>query len=357
MTMTGLEADVATAYRNFATREARGNSPVYEMICLAIADDGHVLELIARLPQAKRQPNLVLAATRFCGAPIPAAPTNSDATTDTPEPVEWHDLRAWLLTHWPDVEATARERSTQTNEPGRCAALLPFFLEVQERHGGPLALVEVGASAGLALYPDRYGYRYETQGGPVSLGSPAGPELVCEIQGFDTPNRLPNIGWRGGMDLNPLDITDADTRTWLDCLVWPDQDARRRRLDAAARIVGAEVALGSLHLRRGDLTTDLDALVADVPDDMPLVLFHTAVLAYTEAPVRREFEERMHALVRDRGLTWVSNEAPSVMPGIAAKLGELGVGIPAGRFVLALDGEPRAMTAPHGQALERIGHR
>lgn len=39
MTMTGLEADTATAYRRFATNEARGNSPIYEAICQRIADD------------------------------------------------------------------------------------------------------------------------------------------------------------------------------------------------------------------------------------------------------------------------------------------------------------------------------
>ena len=54
------------------------------------------------------------------------------------------------------LRAVMLERSTQTNEPGRCAALLPVLAGLPE----PLALLEVGASAGLCLLPDFYGYDY-----------------------------------------------------------------------------------------------------------------------------------------------------------------------------------------------------
>ena len=87
MTMTGLEADTATAYRRFATNEARGNSPIYEAICLRIADDDAVLSLIATLPAAKRQPNLVLGAARYLDAP------SDDASS----------FAAWLHEHWDEV--------------------------------------------------------------------------------------------------------------------------------------------------------------------------------------------------------------------------------------------------------------
>ena len=55
------------------------------------------------------------------------------------------------------MRATVLARATQTNEAGRCAVLLPFLAELPQ----PLALLEVGASAGLCLLPDRYSYRYD----------------------------------------------------------------------------------------------------------------------------------------------------------------------------------------------------
>ncbi len=48
------------------------------------------------------------------------------------------------------------ERSTQTNEPARCATVLPVLAQLPQ----PLALLEVGAAAGLCLLPEYYAYDY-----------------------------------------------------------------------------------------------------------------------------------------------------------------------------------------------------
>jgi hypothetical protein len=48
------------------------------------------------------------------------------------------------------------KRRTQTNEPARCATLLPLLALLPQ----PLALLEIGASAGLCLLPDLYSYKY-----------------------------------------------------------------------------------------------------------------------------------------------------------------------------------------------------
>ena len=55
---------------------------------------------------------------------------------------------------------TILERATQTNEVGRLATLYPALREIQPGAGPLLALLEVGASAGLCLYPDRYLVRW-----------------------------------------------------------------------------------------------------------------------------------------------------------------------------------------------------
>ena len=73
MGMNGLPqtgVDLAVTYRAFATREAAGNCAIYEMLCLGVAGDREVLDLIGTLPLPKRQPNLLLAASRWHGAPL-----------------------------------------------------------------------------------------------------------------------------------------------------------------------------------------------------------------------------------------------------------------------------------------------
>ena len=130
-------------YSNFS-REAHGQSQVYEDWAIGVAEDAAILRLLHELPLAKRQPNLIFAVSRLLGAPEGA----------------YGPFRSWLLEHWPRVRDQALHRSTQTNEPGRCAAVLPLLARLP----GPLALLEVGASAGLCLYPDRYSYRYDCGG-------------------------------------------------------------------------------------------------------------------------------------------------------------------------------------------------
>ena len=145
------DAGVAHLYRRFAEVEARGVSDVYDDWASGVAGDDEVLALLEALPAAKRQPNLVFAAARLVGAPVGP----------------YRPFREWLLARWAEVEPEIRGRSTQTNEAARCAVLLPVLSALE----GPLALIEVGASAGLCLQPHRYGYRYATPHGVVDRKS------------------------------------------------------------------------------------------------------------------------------------------------------------------------------------------
>ena len=118
-------ARLADIYRRFADREAVSRSPLYVEICEGISGDGEILSLLVRLPLEKRQPNLLLAAVKYLRG------VSED----------WPDFRSWTLSHWNDVEPVILTRRTQTNEPARCATLLPLFAQLPP----PLALLEVGA--------------------------------------------------------------------------------------------------------------------------------------------------------------------------------------------------------------------
>ena len=316
-----MDGQIAERYRDFAAY-AHGDSACFEAWALAVAEDTEIHAWLADLPIAKQQPNLVFAAARWHGAPAPG---------------EYAGLREVLLGRETAVKETIRQRATQTNEVGRLASLTPAFGLL----GGPLALVEVGASAGLCLYPDRYDYAWPGAGELVGSG---GPVLsATATAGLPVPARHPAVAWRGGCDLNPLEVTDADQMAWLATLVWPEQHERRARLAEAVAVAAAEPP----YLVRGDLFEQLPGLLAEAGRHGTPVVFHSAVIAYLEDADRERFHEVMTGLVASRACHWVSNEAPAVLPGITA-----GHQVPVGRFVLGLDGRAVAFTHGHGRAIE-----
>ena len=330
MRPVGGERDVAELYRDWALSEC-DDSPTYRAWALGVAEDPEVRTLVGSLPPAKRQPNLVLAAARWHGA----------------EPGPYDGLRRVLTRRWDEVRGTVLARATQTNEVGRCATLLPVLAALP----GPLALLEVGCSAGLCLFPDRYGYRWTTTSGEVSTQPEQGPSpvlLECAVDGAaPLPGALPEVVWRGGIDLNPLDVHDDDAMRWLRTLVWPEHDDRRARLAAAVELVREEPPP---RLVRGDLRTDVAALAAEAPQDATLIVFHSAVLAYLDERDRVHFAESMAAVSGH----WLSNEGPRVVPGPAATAGpHPGPDSVVGQapFLLALDGRAVAWTHGHGRGL------
>ena len=208
--------DPAAQYADFAT-EARGGSPCFEEWACGVAGDPEVLAWLATLPAGKQQPNLVFAAARWHGVPAPGP---------------YDALRAALLADDGTIRATILRRSTQTNEVERLATLTPAFAALAD--GRPLALLEVGASAGLCLYPDRYDYAWRTAGGVVR-SAPGRPVLTCEVSGRRAAARRRCGRLARGIDLNPLDVTDEDAMSWLTTLVWPER-RRRERLERAIAI-------------------------------------------------------------------------------------------------------------------------
>ncbi len=322
------ERPTAEAYADFG-EEARGSSEVFTAWALAVAGDAEVLARIETLPVRKRQPNLVLAAARWHGA----------------RPGPYDGLRTVLLDDWDAVRATVLARATQTNEVGRCATLLPVLAGLP----GPLALLEVGASAGLCLYPDRYSYRYSGIR-DVALDPADGPSpvvLECRLDGdVPLPDALPDVVWRGGVDLHPLDVRDDDAMQWLEMLVWPEHDDRRARLAAAVDLARQDPPL----LVAGDLNTVLPGLVEQVPEDATLVVFHSAVMAYLSAEDRARFTQ---TVVATRG-HWVSNESPRVLADVASSApgpAPTGSALGPAPFVLGLDGRAVAWTEGHGRAM------
>ncbi|HEY6791670.1 MAG TPA: DUF2332 domain-containing protein [Trebonia sp.] len=304
---------VARAYRRFARQEARGRSAAYEQLAESVADDLSVTGFVASLPLEKRQPGLLFAAARYLlGAP--------------PGIRELRELIGGSRDGLADLMLTRR---VQTNEPARCAVLLPALAQLPQ----PLALIEAGASAGLTLLVDRYSYDYA--GHRIAGLDPDAPTLRCQPRGpVPIPPRVPAIAWRAGLDLSPVDVTSDDDVRWLSCLVWPGESDRAQRLAAAIATARRDPPV----VHRGDLLTGLPALAAQAPAGATLVIYHCSVL-YQVPPDQRG---RLAATVHSLGASWLSSESPGILPGTAMPASDDQAS------VLARDGYPIATTDSHG---------
>ncbi|MCC2321180.1 DUF2332 domain-containing protein [Cellulomonas xiejunii] len=205
----------------------------------------------------------------------------------------------------------------------------------------PLALLEVGASAGLCLLPDRYSYRYDDGLDPADGASPV--VLPCALgPGVAPPRRMPEVVWRAGIDLAPVDVTDAGACAWLETLVWPEHIERRERLGAALAIARADPP----RVLAGDLLDVLAPLASQAPEEATLVVFHSAVLSYLDAQPQTRFVDLVRALPGH----CLSNEGALVLPGTQALVSD-----EVDRaFVVSMDGTPRAYAEPHGRGLTSL---
>jgi hypothetical protein len=217
----------------------------------------------------------------------------------------WPRFRAVVQEH----EAVLRElvrRPVQTNEVGRCAALLGGFLDVAGRTALPMRLLEVGAAGGLILRWDQYWY----EAGHESWGDPHSPvRLTGVFEGahprFDV---RANVVERRGCDASPVDPSTEDGRLTLQSYVWPDQMERFRQLAAAIDVARRVPA----HVDRGNAPEWVEtALAQDVPG-AATVVYHSIVWQYLSDVDRARFERVMatagEAATRDKPLAWLRFE-------------------------------------------------
>jgi hypothetical protein len=209
--------------------------------------------------------------------------------TESPLPAQeaYPAVRDFALQHADDIREIVTTHHNQVNEVGRTAALLPAFSEAARRGGRqPLAIVEVGCSAGLNLCFDRFHYDY----GPVQWGDPISPARVtCRLEDGRPPlleDGLPQVGYRIGLDINPIDLTDPAAARWLLALTWPDH----RDLSELQRNAIAVLQQDPPRLVRGD-ALELPHLLADVPQDLRLCVYQSYMLNQLPPEAQQRFIE------------------------------------------------------------------
>jgi hypothetical protein len=302
-------------YRHFGEVDAAGTSPLYERVAVALSESGEALRAIEAAPARKRHPTVILAALHDLAlagrAPaLAAAYAAADGDAAAGAAIDT------LLRMTDSVVAIAVRRRTRTGETGRCAVLYPAIAEAARRVGADaVGLIDVGCSAGLNLNVDRVGITYSNG---QSLGDPSSAvQLSSSIVG-DRPipaRAMPEVVARVGVDLDPVDVTDADEARWLRACLWPDQPdqpERAARLEAEMALAAAAPAL----LLQGDAVEVMPGAFARVPADALPVVTTTWALSRFPLESRLRFLHRLDEAAAGRAVAWVSAEGVGVAPAI-----------------------------------------
>jgi hypothetical protein len=231
-------------------------------------------------------------------------------------------LVSFCATHEPELAGLLRTRLVQTNHVQRALNLRLGLSVIAREVSEPIHLIEVGASAGLILRYDRYGYlvgdqRFGDQKSPVQL-------QAHWYGGIPVPDldALPTLASVTGIDLHPIDTRDPDTRHWLEALIWPENHHQRDLLAAALELVAADPP--TIHT--GDVIDVGPLLASHLPPGEPRVVFHCATRLHIHESRRAHFDQAIAAFGDSGPLYRLSVEDPPdprptpVRPGVALKL-------------------------------------
>ena len=322
----GRARTLAFVYRRFAEADDSDTSPLYKRIALALSESDEGLRAIEAAPARKRSPAVILAALHdlalagrapalaaaYAAATATAADA-ADAATAPGAPAAAGAAIDTLLRMTDSIAAIAARRPVRADETGRYAVLYPAITEAARRAGADaLGLIDIGCSAALNLNVDRVGITYSD--GP-SLGDPSSPVQRPSRIAQDRPvpaRAMPEVVARIGVDLDPVDVTDADDARWLRACLPPDQPERRARLDAEMALAATAPPL----LLRGDAVELLADAIARVPADVLPVITTTWALSRFSFETRQRFLRRLEEAATGRAVAWVSAEGVGVAPTV-----------------------------------------
>ncbi len=179
----------------------------------------------------------------------------------------------------------------QTNEVGRSAGLYLGLMQVAERFGLPIRLFEIGSSAGLNLNLDRYGYTFAGQR-DGDFNSPL--QLSPEWKGSTRVGRTPQIVERRGSDLAPFNLALVEERERLKSYIWPDQQARLDRLQAALSIAERYPP----PVEQADASDWVSVMALPKNDGVATVLMHSAFWTYISEEGQRAIRGHMEQIAR-----------------------------------------------------------
>jgi hypothetical protein len=283
--------------------------PFYSALLHELERDSLALELLASVRVEQRNPMLVLAALQLAalrGHPI-LGPIYDDARHG--ELVEPEGAAKGVMAVLHDTPELVRDelwRSTQTNEPGRSAVIQAVVADLAG-DAQAVNVIEVGTSAGINLYFDKFTVRDHDDGKPLTL--------VCEdVTPLDRTRPLPNVRTRVGIDPNPLLLASEEDRRWLKACLWPEQRRRHDRFDA---IVEAQPFWPALTILRGHAMERLNDAFELVDASTLTIVMNTWTAFYFTDEERAKYFADVSRRCANDNVAWLSVESTMVKwPGV-----------------------------------------
>jgi hypothetical protein len=309
--MTDQLHALAELWAWFGQHQCRGYSPLYERISMAVASDDELLALVQAAPPAAHMPPALLAAVHYVlleGFEHPLADVYAGRSDADPVPLFLDVCRVRRA----KVAALLATRHIQTNDCGRSALIGPGLTWLAAQLGDQLALVDVGASAGLNLLCDRYRIDYGEHGATGPADSAV--EIRCRVIGGDPPiaRQLPALVSPVGIDRAPVDLRRPEDARWLLACVWPDT-GRLERTAASIRLAQESLP----RLVAGDANDVLPAVLSDLPVATVAIVVTTWAFAYLSLEQRRRFVEILEIESHRRPIAWLSAEGAGVVEAFA----------------------------------------
>src|SRR3954469_11963711 len=121
---------------------------------------------------------------------------------------------------------------------------------------------------------------------------------------------MPEVVARVGVDLDSVDVTDANDARWLRACLWPDQPERAARLEAEMALAGTAPPL----LLQADAVEVMPDAFAQVPAHALPVVTTTWALSHFPLESRRRFLHRLDEMAGGRAGAGMAGGGGGVAP-------------------------------------------
>ncbi|PWW26866.1 hypothetical protein DFO73_10929 [Cytobacillus oceanisediminis] len=299
---------LSRTFLTFAEKECKGSSLLYEHLSIKISRDDNLLEICSNAREGQPIPNLLFGAVHYLLLKGKDHPLKEYYPSIVSNPKSYKKsfefFKGFCFKYRNEIESILKARLVQTNEVRRCAYLYPAFCTIYEKAKKPLALIEIGTSAGLQLLWDKYSYSYGHS--DIYGNKDSKLKITAEIKGENTPilhSTPPPVSTRFGLDLNTIDLNDEEETLWLKSLIWPEHKERLFMFEEAASYIKE----GQVSLVDGDGISLLTKYVDNIPEDSVICIFHTHVANQMPLEMKKHLLQTVEAIGEKRDVFHIYN--------------------------------------------------